>query len=474
MTKKVDALISLLGFLMMGVAVCSAQETPATAGAAPVPSEEPAAGAVPAAAPPLSGGQALTPGGEGESQSYVLPSFQWTVFANSNPQSTATGASSALQNTLVGNVTLQRVKRNSQLNLDYAGGGLIYSGGGNEAANIPGPSSGMFHNLDVTQSVRGRRWGLTLSDKLSYLPESPYGFSGYGGLSSFGLGQGGGYLASTPVLNPSVEPGQSVLTRRSRRVGNVFMGEVEYVAGPRSTITATGIYGNLHFVDPGFFDSSYWKFMTGYNYAVSPRDTVSVSFTRTEFNFDAPDRDVSNNDFMFTYGRRLTGRLSLQLSAGPLISEIHNGPGTSETRYLVNTYDAIKYRLERGRVQASFSRFATSGSGVITGAQTSVASFSVGHELASKLFGSFHVSYAFNEPLQREGLAGTRPEYKTWRAGTDINRELTSRVSIYFLYFLQRQESTVPLCFDVSCGNVILRHVVGAGFNWHGRPIRLD
>jgi hypothetical protein len=98
----------------------------------------------------------------------------------------------------------------------------------------------------------------------------------------------------------------------------------------------------------------------------------------------------------------------------------------------------------------------------------------VGHDLAPKLFGSFHVSYAFNEPLQRQGLTGTRPEYKTWRAGTDISRELGPRMSIYFVYFMQRQESTVPLCFDASCGNIILRHVVGAGFNWHGRPIRLD
>jgi len=459
---------------MLGVAVCSAQEAPPPAGPAPVPSEEPAAGTARTAAPPLSGGQVLTPGGEGESQSYVLPSFQWTVFANSNPQSTAAGASSALQNTFVGNLTLQRTKRNSQLNLDYAGGGLLYSGGENQAANIPGPSSGMFHHLGITQSVRGRRWGLTLSDELSYLPESPYGFSGYGGLTSFGQGLGGGYLGSAPVLNPSVEPGQSVLTRRSRRVGNVFMGEVAYIAGPRSTITATGVYGNLHFLDPGFFDSAYWKFMTGYNYAVSRRDTLSISYSHTEFNFDAANRDISNHDFMFTYGRKLTGRLSLQLSAGPLISEIHRDPGESETRYLVNTYDAIKYRLERGRVQASFSRFATSGSGVITGAQTSMASFLVGHELASKFFGSFHASYAFNEPLQREGLTGARPEYKTWRAGTDISRELSPRMSIYVAYFLQRQESTVPLCFDASCGNIILRHVVGAGFNWHGRPIRLD
>ena len=472
MTKRIRSLSSVLGCLMLGIAVGCAQETPSPAGTAP--SQEPAAGTAPAGPPPLSGGQSLTPGGEGESQSYVLPSFQWTLFANSNPQSTAAGASSALQNTLVGSLTLQRVKRNSQLNLDYAGGGLLYTGGENRAANIPGPSSGMFHHLGVTQSVRGRRWGLTLSDELTFLPESAYGFSGYGGLTSFGLGQGGGYLANSPMLNPSVEPSESILTRRSRRLGNVFMGEVEYVAGPRSSVTATGVYGNLHFVEPGFIDSSYWKFMTGYNYSLSRLDTLSVSYTHTEFNFDIPGFDVSNHDFMFSYGRRVTGRVSVQLSAGPLISEIHDGTGMSETRYLVNTYDAIKYRLERGRVQASFSRFATSGSGVITGAQTSVASFSVGHELASKLFGSFQVSYAFNEPLQRQGLTGTRPEYKTWRAGTHISRELSPRVSIYFAYYLQRQESTIPLCFDTSCGNIILRHVVGAGINWHGRPIRLD
>jgi len=474
LTKRIRALFSALGFLMLGVAVCSAQEAPAAGGAAPTPSKEPSSGRAPTSAPPLSGAQVLTPGGEGESQSYVLPSFQWTAFANSNPVSTAVGASSALQNTFVGSLTLQRVKRNSQLNIDYAGGGLFYTGGENPAANIPSPSNGTFHSLGVTQSVRGRRWGLTLSDQLSFLPESPYGFSGYGGLGSFGQGLGGGYLANSPVLNPSIEPGQSILTRRSRRVGNVFTGEVEYNAGPRSTITATGAYGNLHFLDPGFLDSNYWKFMSGYNYALTRRDTLAVSYSHSEFNFDAANRDISNDDFMFSYGRRLRGKLALQFSAGPLISQINEGPGNSETRYFVNTYNSLEYALEKGRVEAFFGRFATSGSGVITGAQTSMASFSVGHELASKLFGSFHVSYAFNEPLQREGISGTRPEYKSLQAGTDISRELSPRISIYFLYFIQRQESTVPLCFDTSCGNILLRHVVGAGLNWHGRPIRLD
>jgi hypothetical protein len=473
LAKRMCVLCSAFGFLMLGVTVCSAQEAPAPGGA-PAPSREPSSGRTPASAPPLSGGQVLTPGSAGESQSYVLPSLQWTGFANSNPQITATGASSALQNTLVGNLTLQRVKRNSKLNLDYAGGGLLYSGGGNETAGIPGPSNGTFHSLGITQSVQGRRWGMTLSDQFSFLPESPYGFSGYGGLGSFGQGLGGGYLAEAPLLNPSVEPGQSILTRRARRLGNVFMGEVDYIAGPRSTITATGLYGNLHFLDPGFLDSRYWRFMSGYNYALTRRDTLAISYSHSEFNFDIADRDISNDDFMFSYGRKLRGRLAVQLSAGPLISQISEGPGNSETRYFVTTYNSLKYSLEKGRVEASVGRFATGGSGVITGAQTTVASFSVGHELSPKLFGSFHVSYAFNEPLQREGITGPRPDYKNLQAGADISRELGPRMSIYFLYFLQRQDSTVPLCFDASCGNIILRHVVGAGFNWHGRPIRLD
>jgi hypothetical protein len=199
-----------------------------------------------------------------------------------------------------------------------------------------------------------------------------------------------------------------------------------------------------------------------------------VSYSRSGFGFDLDDRDVSNDEFMFAYGRKLTGRLSVQLSAGPQISRINLGTGETETRYLVNTHDSIRYQVERGHVLASFGRFGTSGSGVISGAQTNLASFSVGHDLSGRLFGSFSFSYAFNESLQREGLTGTRPDYKTWRASANISRELTPNMSLYFVYFMQQQDSSVPLCFDTNCGTSLTRHVVGAGFNWHGRPYRLD
>ncbi len=396
------------------------------------------------------------------------------MFVNSNPQTTVASAGSALQNVLAGNVTLQRVKRSSQLNLEYTGGGLFFSGGQNNTVNIPPAENGTFQSLNITQSVRGRRWGLTLGDQVSYLPESPFGFSGYGGLTSYGLGQGGNYLASAPVLNPSVEPGQSILTRRSRRVGNVALGEVEYYAGPRSTITVTGVYGILDFLDPEFLDSDYWRFMTGYNYAATRKDTVSVSYARSGFGFDIPDHNVSNDDFMFGYGRKVTGRLAVQLSAGPQISRINSGPGISETRYLVNTFNSLTYLLERGRIRASFGRFSTAGSGVISGAQTNLATFSLGHELSRKLFGSFTVRYALNEPLQRQGLVGPRPDYRTLQGTVNISRELSRSMSIYFAYFVQHQDSSVPLCFDLNCGTNLVRHVVGAGFNWHGRPTRLD
>ncbi len=482
----------LTALLMLSVAIGSTARAMAQTGAAGRPASttaqeaagQPSAGgpgtaeeqpvqATPEVAP-LSGARVLTPGSASEPQSYLLPSFQWTIFANSNPSSTTVATKTAAQNTFVGNLTLQRARRNSQLNLEYAGGGLLYSGGRSDDPRVPEPSNGTFHRLSFNQTISWQRWELAVSDQFTLLPESPFGFAGFGGLSSFGAGLGGSYLASGPVVSPAVEPDQSILTTRARRLGNVALAEVEYVASPRSAITATAAYGNLHFLDEGFLDSSFLRFMTGYNYALTRLDTLALSYSHVNFYYDLQDFDILNHSFLATYGRRLTGRLSLQLSAGPLLNRAKRGPGNPKTRFLLETYDSLQYKLERGNLKAAFSHSATGGAGVLTGAESNVASFSVGHQLSRKFFSSFRVAYALNKSLATEDETGPRPQYRTFHGSVNFSREFGERTSIYFVYYVQRQNSNVPLRFDSSSGEVLLRHVVGMGFNWHGRPIRLD
>lgn len=477
MMKKSSISLLLVGMLLASGMTLAAQEEPAPSGpGAPTQGSAPAPTAQSASSTnrrvPLSGAYVPTPEAGTETPSYFLPSLEWTTSWNTNPSTITARPSAALQNTLIGNITLQRTKRTSQFNLDYKGGAVFYSGVDSSTQSLPPPPNATYQSLQASQSIMGKRWSLDLSDKFSFLPESPFGFSGFGGLSSFGSGLGGSYLASAPTINPTYEPSQAILTRRSRRLGNVALGQVNYQASKRSIYTFTGGYGNLHFLDPGFIDSHYWKASAGYNYELSRADTLALVYTHTEFRFATTDRSVVNEVVTAAYGHRITGRLSLEVSGGPMITQIEQ-TGGSETRYLVDTYNSLHYKLDRGYLQLSFERFGSNGSGVLTGAVTNVTRFSTGHRLSRKTFGSLEVRYSTNRSIALR-LAGGAPEYKTWGPHVNLSRDLTERVSIYLVYYLQHQTTDRTVCINQDCTDSLTRNVFGIGLNWHGRPIRLD
>lgn len=142
----------------------SASETPSEAATnAPVPDTR-----------PLSGAEEITVGLRHSARNYVLPSLQVNVYGDSNQVSAAGGTRGVeLTGSVTGRLALQHVTRKSQLTMDYMGGGLLYSR--NSGFNS------MIHELGFTESVKGRRWGLMLADRASFLPESPFGFYGFGG-----------------------------------------------------------------------------------------------------------------------------------------------------------------------------------------------------------------------------------------------------------------------------------------------------
>jgi hypothetical protein len=116
----------------------------------------------------------------------------------------------------------------------------------------------------------------------------------------------------------------------------------------------------------------------------------------------------------------------------------------------------------------------TGGSGLLLGAESRVAQFSAGRQLWRTAHFSLDLGHAYNQSLTQETSASRRTKYETWQGGAMLSRELGQHMSFYLNYNVQRQISNNPLCFGDNCGTVLLRHLGGVGFNWHGRPIRLD
>lgn len=412
---------------------------------------------------PLSGAEEITVGTRGRARNYVLPSLQVTAYGDSNRFISSAGTSKIeMVGTIVGRLAAQRVTRTNQLTMDYMGGGLLYARESDLNATM--------HEFGFTENWKGRRWGLMLGDRVSYLPESPFGFYGFG---SPGLGAGG-FGTNLGQLNPMFTPNQSILSGRGSRVSNTTVAQVEYDLSARSAFTATASYGLLRFQESGPIDSDHRIYTAGYSYMVTRRDTVAISYGFSQFRFKGVSVGFDNHFVQLSYGRRVTGRLAFELAGGPQFDVFRNPTTGSDQRVSWNAHSSLRYRLRRTDVGFSYGHYTTSGSGVLFGAQTDQINGSIGWRLSRNWSGSLNPGYAHNNRLAQTTAQGVSVSYDSIHAGFRLYRALGRYMDMSFNYSVQDQRSSSTGQEGINGGNVLVRHVFGFGFNWHTRRIEVD
>src|SRR2546428_1185999 len=142
--------------------------------------------------PAVAGPEELAPGPSRATASYIIPSFQWTGFGDTNTQGGGRGSEVETFSRFMGRVSLRRVRRRSTTNFDYAGGASFYNRRFRVNPKTPSAPVQTIHKLGVTQSLQRGRWALGLVDNLTFLPELPFGFVGFSGFGSVVSGEGGG------------------------------------------------------------------------------------------------------------------------------------------------------------------------------------------------------------------------------------------------------------------------------------------
>ncbi len=428
---------------------------------------------------PLSGARDFFyPGG---GRTYAIPAFHWTGLADTNANSAPGTSRLETRSIFLGSLDLRQVQTRTRTNLDYAGGAFFYSRTLRQNSSTAPPPYGTLHSLDFMENVYWRRWQLLLGDQLLYLPESPFGFSGFGSLSSFGGGLGGASLGNGPTINPTLLPDQAILTGNGQRLSNTAIAEVQYAAGARSMITVTGFYGLLHFFESGFIDSRYAGLLAGYNYQLSRRGQISIFYLDYLYRFDVANRQVLARGFQLAYGRRFTSRLFMKLSGGPVAIQVSQPVGGVVTRPFWSTYDSLRYRTVRNDISLSFIRHVGGGSGVLYGSESDIARLTIGRQISRAFHGSVNFGHAYNQSLTQQASlpllipsnTQRRTRYEVWEAGVNLSRSLGEHVSMSLTYRAQRQISNQTFCFRNNCGARFFRQVGGVGISWHGRPIKL-
>lgn len=409
---------------------------------------------------PLSGAEQFTLGQMGKTRSYVLVSGDFFESADTNSGVNGSGTNWDTVSSFTGHIELHRLWSRYELMTDYLGGGSIYK-------NSSGLNS-TFHQFGITQKIAWPRWSLKFNDYLGYLPESSFGFFGFNsGLAGAGL--------NLVNVSPQFILDQTIFTTHAQRFSNTVLGEVEYKFSSRSSITATGAYEILHFSGASFLNSNNAVFRTGYNHNFTARDSMALVYGFSRFRFGGSLQNIDDHSVQLAYGRRITGRLALQLSAGPEIHWVSNPLSGSGGQLTWTAQSGLQYRLRRSTLAVSYAKYLASGSGVLNGAQAHTVQMTVTQRLSWMWSGSLDAGFARNTALQGT-TTQTNAAFNSWYGGFNLIRLLGRHTNLYFNYYLQRQTTTTsaPCITGGVCSPSLLRHHFGVGVNFHSRPYRLD
>jgi hypothetical protein len=411
---------------------------------------------------PLAGVQNLSLGSQSTSHSFLLPSFGVTSAVQFNPGNSSVGNSSPTSTTYVsGRLALNKISGRSELLLDYlAGGGFSsYSNQGNS----------VIQSLDFSETVRGGRWSQTFGEQFSYLPASSFNFGGLGGLGNFGVGLGS--VGVVPGFRQDLIPNQSILTNGAARISNATMAQTTYALGYRSSLSFFGTYGQLHFLDNGFQNSSSVSAGAGYNYLLSPLNSMSVSYGFGRFMFANLPVGADSHTVQLSFARRITGRLSFQIGAGPDFQIYRSplaGPATTIS-WALNS--GLNYQLRSWQSGFGYTHSLSGGSGVLAGAETDMFS---GH--LARSFGSWQTGlsagYSRNRSLQQTSINLVTP--KGWFGGAQVSRQFASFGSLFISYNVSRQSGLGTVCSLPACATNQVTQTVSIGYNWGFRPIILE
>jgi hypothetical protein len=430
---------------------------------------------------PLSGAEAFTLGTSGGGRSYVTPTIRYTQIADYSKKTTGTLDDWRSTGTLVGQLALQRIWGRSQMGIDYSGGGTLFTTASN--------SKGSFHRLGINQQISWRRVTLMLADSMIYLPDSSFGAGGIGGIGlgsgmtgglgngGIGTGLGGGGFGGGlgGGLIPGITPNQSILTGSGRRISNTALGQIQYTIGPRSSVTASGSYGMLRFLDSGFISSNNYQFMTGYNYKMNSADTIGLVYSLSMLRFGGITRSANFHSFHFAYGRRLTGRLALRLSGGPQFGTFANQVAGSSNRVSWSLRSSLSYNFRNTDLGLNYSHGATTGSGVMVGSDTDRVDGSIRRQLTRMWQGGLVSGFSYNRSLRQLNTVATSRNVVSWHVGFTLQRPLGRKAQMHLTYHMTGQDAGNPAgCTGLACGHTPIRHHFALAFSWGFGPYAID
>jgi hypothetical protein len=401
---------------------------------------------------PLSGSQLLGFGFSSESLNMLNIGASVHQQFDSNIFASGTDTDFRSVTSFLGSVDLNRAWKRNAFNLHYNGGGSFFTGESSIDRN------NMFQTVGITQSLSWRRWTLRAGDDFSYSPYSPYSI----GLGGFGFAYF--YGSGNIVLHPGEVPDQSIFSTRSSRLANTVFADLDYSFSRRTALTFSGNFGVLRFKENEFFDSDQYGGGVGLSHQLTGHDSIAGNYLFSRTTFGALGSKSETHTTELRYGRRITGRLGLQLWGGPQINYFDNG--VDRTRSVHASGGAnLRYRTRLTDYWVGYNRGVRGGSGVLLGSVADSISAGVGRSFGHNWSANVSGGYARNTGLVTEA------EFNTASGGVFLRRSIGRYSGLGLNYTLQRQTGNCAVAVECIA---YTRQIVGVSFDWRLKPIRLD
>jgi len=396
---------------------------------------------------PLSGAEDLSLGTLETSKNVLNSSIRVDQRIDGGPRTAGNGYAWTGQSDVFGTLSLNRTWKRNSFVAEYDGGDIFYAGLYNQNTQ----------NFSFSQHLTWHRWSLILSDQMTYSPESPFGMPGPLPTSINFLGTKLTFL-----------PNQTIFTGQSSRVSNSGIGQLEYAFSRRSSFTVIGSYSLLRYTATSVADNSQAGTTVGYNYALTPRDKIAVTYGYQQLQFNYLNSKMEINTANLNYAHQVLGRMSLQIGAGAQLTKRFNPFSHADTSVSPDGSVVLSSAWRRTQLSLSASKSILSGAGLSVATNTTAAGISASRTLSRHWSGSVSGGYAENSVIG--AVSGSGDKFRSGFAGVSLQRTLGRRAGISFLYNVQKQVGS-ELCNASICGGAFLRHSIGIGLNWNFKPI---
>jgi hypothetical protein len=421
---------------------------------------------------PVTGIAAPTLGQPELGHSYVIPGFIFGSMIESQPPGVGTGNGWYANNYIGGELSLLENWSRSQLALNYSGGGVITTQQNQETGE-----NGWFQQLSAGQNFDLNRWKIQWLDFFSYLPTSQFGFGVGTGLALPGVNGITGTLGpAIPGLSLSLTPNQSIYSAIGPRYSNAFGTQVTYLFTPRVSVTVAGAYELLDFTLPGNVSSKSPLGSAGLNYALSPTDSIGASYMFEAFHFDGEPQALGIQTIAVAYSKKVTKKVALILDGGPQITSYRVPIANQSSKVGVYAGASLMYALERSSISLAFAHGVASGSGVLTGADSDVATVGYSRRFGRVWTGTANFGYSRSSTLGEIGTTTTPTAASTYNdffVGGSISRPFGRNVQLSGAYVASHESTSGSACTGTNCNLDYTQNVVTITLQFQTRPFVL-